>query len=636
MPQGKELPPKLAKDLAACKFRQRRVPFPAGVLAPSTASASRGIEEKRQDERKLLEEILGRQPSVGLRALDDRPTGLSALQTAGEDSENLPQPRARKQQPQQPQPRGRSEPDVLSSMARRLSTVERANKQLRADALEQNKELLALRRENERLKLAVGEADEADAHADGDAVAHVQAAHVQAEQHAHPADEADDAGAGGGMQRLLVELAEQQCANSALEEQLADMKRFLSDYGLVWVGDRGGSARAGSEADTQGSRAEAKCGAAGARATDGGRAAAGARAKAGDGADGQAGFSFDFDLFFEGLERLNSLAGAHIAKVTAEGGVHKLKCPEGIPLAVYRDGLFLQRGPLRAYAARHTQAFVNDVMDGYYPTEFREEYPDGVVFRVTDNRTQCHGGGAGGPGSFRAFGGAGNRLRAETKEGGDGAAQAQVKAEAEGKAEGRAEDKAEGKAESTAEGRGRDGTASALCAEAKGRSGCLGGSAAQPSKPRSLLCDVGPEELPMGRDRFLEALPSAIVGGGGRVVPVRGAIAELLGGGTAGAGASAGGAAGAKGAAGPVAAAAGERVTTLRVRSDDGMQVLVLNMQFDDTVADLRAAIDARRGGGSAYQLRTAFPNRVHSDGAQTLLDAGLTPNAQLMLRVTV
>jgi hypothetical protein len=34
------------------------------------------------------------------------------------------------------------------------------------------------------------------------------------------------------------------------------------------------------------------------------------------------------------------------------------------------------------------------------------------------------------------------------------------------------------------------------------------------------------------------------------------------------------------------------------------------------------------------YEVRTAVPNRAYTDLTQTLQDAGLTPNATLMLRV--
>ena len=36
-----------------------------------------------------------------------------------------------------------------------------------------------------------------------------------------------------------------------------------------------------------------------------------------------------------------------------------------------------QRGPFREYELDLTRRFLSDVMDGYFPIEFKEEYPDG-------------------------------------------------------------------------------------------------------------------------------------------------------------------------------------------------------------------------------------------------------------------
>ena len=44
---------------------------------------------------------------------------------------------------------------------------------------------------------------------------------------------------------------------------------------------------------------------------------------------------------------------------------------------------------------------MHDVLDGYYPSEFRDDFPDGVVFNITDRRGERYqdgrAGGAGAP-----------------------------------------------------------------------------------------------------------------------------------------------------------------------------------------------------------------------------------------------
>ena len=79
-------------------------------------------------------------------------------------------------------------------------------------------------------------------------------------------------------------------------------------------------------------------------------------------------------------------------------------------------------------------------------------------------------------------------------------------------------------------------------------------------------------------------------------------------------------------------------VTTLRVRlPEGGARPLLLKMGFLETVADLHAAVAGHLGlHGDDFELRTSFPNRAYGDKktmAETLQEAGLTPNAALMLR---
>ena len=331
------------------------------------------------------------------------------------------------------------------------------------------------------------------------------------------------------------------------------------------------------------------------------------------------GFKVDFDILFEKFDRLNALAGESIAKVVRSGRRAQLKCPDGLPLVVYRDGIFLRRGPFRSFSGRHTQAFINDIMDGYYPSEFKDAYPDGVVFRLADRRAtlyaerleELRGGSAG---NFSAFGGVGNKLSA-----GDGEDH-----KGDGPSAGAAAPKTAGIADGSYSREDFD--------EAKRCAGAVTGAKARVVS--SSLSGLGAEELPIGRDRFLEALPASVVGGNGDIMPVRGAVAKLLGSEqTSGEGAVAFNdtrvdmaETGGKG---------DETVTTLRVRSDDGTQALMLRMPDSATIADLRCLIDSRRGSSVTYELRTAFPNQVYADETQTLRDAGLSPNAQLMLRVT-
>lgn len=47
----------------------------------------------------------------------------------------------------------------------------------------------------------------------------------------------------------------------------------------------------------------------------------------------------------------------------------------------------IKRGPFRSIDSKSYRVFVTDIMDGYFPSEYREEYPDGVIFDLLDKHS---------------------------------------------------------------------------------------------------------------------------------------------------------------------------------------------------------------------------------------------------------
>ena len=52
---------------------------------------------------------------------------------------------------------------------------------------------------------------------------------------------------------------------------------------------------------------------------------------------------------------------------------------------LYISGIMLFRGPFRPYTSDNARSFIADVMDGYFPAEFKDKYPDGVAFEIKDS-----------------------------------------------------------------------------------------------------------------------------------------------------------------------------------------------------------------------------------------------------------
>ncbi|XP_056300342.1 UBX domain-containing protein 11 isoform X2 [Pseudoliparis swirei] len=143
------------------------------------------------------------------------------------------------------------------------------------------------------------------------------------------------------------EILERRCQQ--LQSQVCEMDGFLEDYGLIWVGD-GESEQPDSPLVR--------------------------------------GFNMDFDLVLQRTSVLNILAGEgeSFVQSTATGAQFAQKDP--IQLGLYRNGIVMFEGPFRSYQEHSTQRCMQDLMDGYFPSELQERFPDGVPFKVHDRRDQ--------------------------------------------------------------------------------------------------------------------------------------------------------------------------------------------------------------------------------------------------------
>eukprot|EP00938_MAST-03A_sp_MAST-3A-sp1_P000588 g588.t1 len=89
----------------------------------------------------------------------------------------------------------------------------------------------------------------------------------------------------------------------------------------------------------------------------------------------------DMDKFIHAMKQLNIVSDRLSVK-----GNRFLEAPN-VPVAVFRDGLMLWRGPFRSFEEDETaKAFVRDCTNGYFPSELRKRWPDGVHFQITDKR----------------------------------------------------------------------------------------------------------------------------------------------------------------------------------------------------------------------------------------------------------
>ena len=376
-----------------------------------------------------------------------------------------------------------------------------------------------------------------------------------------------------GIAKAAEQLQEVQRANFLLRGQVHEMESFLQDYGLIWVG--------ANVATDEPSLSE------------------------------NIGSRIDFSMLFRRLHELNALAGEGKTHISKDGKNARFNFdPEKIPLAVFQDGVLIRRGPFRPFSDETTQRFVSDVLDGYFPPEFKNDYPDGVIFDIKDCSKECYingadgGGGAGGGGgggtdgepNFKAFGGQGNKI------GG------QIKPMSREEFLKRLPEKmiSKGRVVNI-----RDGIASKLDAM-NGRDS--GGSK---NEGRSMGDD--------DRHRSLSpSQPSAKgeANNGGIKIAETPALTMLKRSATLG------------------ELHADEEVTTLRIklpkegRNSTGTTSLLLKMYFNDTIGALREHVASNLPGVVEFDLRTSYPSKMLKDDTLTLVEAGLTPNAALIVSV--
>ncbi|XP_043785004.1 uncharacterized protein LOC122710872 isoform X2 [Apis laboriosa] len=138
-----------------------------------------------------------------------------------------------------------------------------------------------------------------------------------------------------------------------LEQRIFEMEKFLADYGLIWVGNSTNSPKypetiLNNTIETY------------------------------------------YDQIIANIDQLNLAAGKGEVHVqhNERGNGASFKTPSCMSLKFYKNGMIVQDGPLRSYEDPATTSFLKDILDGYFPSELQEAYPEGVPFKVEDHRSQ--------------------------------------------------------------------------------------------------------------------------------------------------------------------------------------------------------------------------------------------------------
>jgi uncharacterized coiled-coil protein SlyX len=143
---------------------------------------------------------------------------------------------------------------------------------------------------------------------------------------------------------LHDQIARHRRENDQLLKQITEMTDFLADYGLYWRGGPGpqlGSFPRGP---------------------------------------------LDIARFEQRIADLNRLADSIPAALATDGGVTTIARPPVFRLTLLSDGFTLNDGALRPYSEAASGLFLQDIVDGFFPGEFKADFPNGVKFTLEDRR----------------------------------------------------------------------------------------------------------------------------------------------------------------------------------------------------------------------------------------------------------
>lgn len=156
-----------------------------------------------------------------------------------------------------------------------------------------------------------------------------------------------------------------------LQTQVFQMEEFLADYGMIWVGDD----HAESDEHTPRQSPEGRHSHQGVWKPDSSLVS-----------DSRTEFAMDFDCVLNNIRELNILAGEGCSDITRTKDGARLKVRDPVPLCLYSNGILMFDGPFRPYSDPMTQQCMQDIMDGFFPSELQIRYPDGVPLEVQDKR----------------------------------------------------------------------------------------------------------------------------------------------------------------------------------------------------------------------------------------------------------
>jgi hypothetical protein len=103
---------------------------------------------------------------------------------------------------------------------------------------------------------------------------------------------------------------------------------------------------------------------------------------------------FDYEKFLTKCEHLTATVGFVGVSTSGKnqattGATASLKHRDVVRIVVFADGITVHGGAFRPYGWALCDAFIQDILDGFFPYEYRDRYPDGFPIEVVDRRGEA-------------------------------------------------------------------------------------------------------------------------------------------------------------------------------------------------------------------------------------------------------
>ena len=139
------------------------------------------------------------------------------------------------------------------------------------------------------------------------------------------------------------------------------MTKFLSDYGMKWVGGEGGQ-REGTF-DNKAVAEELKF--------------------QGPSYRNNVPSEIDTEVLSSRIEELNFIAEKQ-RLATVAPGIKGFQQVDPVPIFFFANGLMIKGMPFYPYYSKQAQSVLSDILDGYFPYDLKEKYPEGVPLKPVD------------------------------------------------------------------------------------------------------------------------------------------------------------------------------------------------------------------------------------------------------------